>query len=69
MFKRYLCEVYFGDDLIYKKAFKSINNALKVLSGFDEDIYMEITDLVFDRIIPNFEVKSYIKELCSDCED
>lgn len=69
MFKRYICEVYFGDDLIYRKAYKSINNAIKVLSGFDDDIYMEITDLVTDRIIPNCEIHSFIKELVSDCED
>lgn len=69
MFRRYLCEVYWIDELIFRKSFKSINNAIKVLSGFDSECYLEITDLIFDKVIPNCEIKNYIQELVSDCED
>lgn len=69
MFRRYVCEVYWLDELIFKKSFKSINNAIKVLAGFDSECYLEINDLVFDKVIPNYEIRGYIQELCSDCED
>lgn len=69
MFSRYLCEVYWIDELIYKKSFKSINNAIKAMSGFDSECHIEITDLVFDKVIPNHEVRNYIHELCSEFEE
>lgn len=69
MFKAYLVEAYFIDDLIFKKRFKSINNAIKVCTGFDHDIHIEITNLITDNVIPNCEVYDMISIFIDECED
>lgn len=68
MYARYQLSVWFEDLQIYDRYFKSLNNAIKVSSGFDSSLYLEIYDSVLDKTIENVIVHQYIKELCSDCE-
>lgn len=65
MFSRYKVMSYFEDQLIYSRTFKSFNNAIKVCSGFDSEVYIEIQDLVMDRTIYDSEIKEFVRELCS----
>lgn len=69
MFKAYLVECYFVDDLIFKKRFKSMNNAIKVCTGFDNDVHIEITNLITDHVLCNHEVKEMIQIFIDECED
>lgn len=65
MFSRYKVMSYVEDQLIYSRTFKSFNNAIKVCSGFDPEVYIEIQDLVMDRTIYDSEIKEFVRELCS----
>ena len=69
MYPRYQVYAYFNDDLIYSKRFKSLNNLLKVLSGFDNSIYFEVEDLVLDKVLYDHEIHNYIHELVPESED
>ena len=69
MFKKYLVEAYFIDDLIFKKRFQSINNAIKVCCGFDNDITIEITNLISDRVYCNCDVKDMISEFIDELNE
>lgn len=62
MYSRYLLTAYFDDSLIYKKRFKSFNNLIKVCCGFDSSIFIEVTDLVFDRVHSDYEIKDLVFE-------
>ena len=69
MFKQYLVECYFVDDLIFRKRFKSINNAIKVCCGFDNDVTIEITNLITDKIYCNCVVKDMISEFINELDE
>lgn len=66
MFKKYLVEAYFLDDLIFKKSFKSINNAIKVCIGFDPEVNIEITNLITEKVFSNVEVKFMLQEFIDE---
>ena len=69
MFKKYVVEAYFVDDLIFKKRFVSINNAIKVCCGFDNDVVIEITNVISDHVYCNCEVKDMISEFINELDE
>lgn len=69
MYSRYLVNAYFEDELIYKKRFKSLTNAVKVCCGFSHEIFIEIEDLVLDKVITDYEVKEFVHEFTNDYEE
>lgn len=70
MYLRYVLTVSYDDIYVYERAFKSLNQVIKVAAGFNYDsntgISMYIVDDVTDRIISFNNIKKMIKELCYD---
>lgn len=69
MYLRYTLFVRLGNEYIFEKSFKSLNQIIKVVVGFNydnNDISMYITDDLTDHIISFNYIKKMIKEFYYD---
>lgn len=65
MYLRYTLFVRYGNEYIFEKSFKSLNQIIKVAVGFNYDdpsVSMYITDDLTDHVISFSYIKKMIKE-------